>query len=147
MPAEGVPWDEFVETKFGGKERAASAFARVAESGAPDGIEFRFDLMPYAPNSLDAHRLVLLAAEHGREWEMVDALYAAYFTHGRNINNIDELVSTGAEVGFDAGELRAFLESDRFAGEVMASQHQAESLGVQGVPFFVIDDRYALSGA
>ena len=147
LPPQGVPWAEFVPAKFGGAAQAARMFARVAQAGAPDGIDFRFDQVATAPNTRDAHRLVLFAAEHGQEWPMADALFAAHFTEGRDLNDPDQLVAVAESVGLDAAEVRAYLASDAGVAEVQASQEQAERLGITGVPFYVIDGRYGLSGA
>jgi predicted DsbA family dithiol-disulfide isomerase len=147
MPKEGVPWTEFEVQKFGGHEKAQQIFARVTATGAEDGIDFRFDKIQLAPNTLDAHRLVLLAREHGLEWEAVDALYAAHFTEGRDVSDIDTLVAVADTLGLAAGVARGYLLSDRNTEVVMESQEEAYSVGVQGVPFYVFDDRYALSGA
>lgn len=147
MPKEGVPWGDFVQQKFGGPERAEAVFAKVTETGAVEGIEFRFDHISSAPNTLDAHRLILLAREDGREWEMIRALYSAYFTRERNLNNYDQLVAIATEVGLQERQVRAYLTGDKNADEVNASQHKAEQLGITGAPFYVFNNRYSLSGA
>jgi predicted DsbA family dithiol-disulfide isomerase len=100
-----------------------------------------------APNTIDAHRLVLFAAERGQEWPMADALFAAHFTEGRDLNDADQLVAVAESVGLDAAEVRAYLAGTAGIAEVQASQEQAERLGITGVPFYVIDGRYGLSGA
>ena len=122
-------------------------FAHVAQAGAPDGIDFRFDQVATAPNTLDAHRLMLFAAERGQEWPLADALFAAHFTEGRDFNDADQLVAMAERVGLDAAAVRAYLASDAGIAEVAASQETAERLGITGVPFYVIDGRYGLSGA
>ncbi len=147
MPKDGVAWSDFEVQKFGGHEKAQQIFARVTSAGAEDGIDFRFDKIPVAPNTLDAHRLVLFAREQGREWEAVAALFVAHFTEGRNVGDLDTLVAIGEGIGLDAGAVRDYLQSDRNAEAVTESQEEAYSVGVQGVPFYVFDERYALSGA
>jgi predicted DsbA family dithiol-disulfide isomerase len=147
MPKEGVPWSDFEVQKFGGHEKAQQIFARVTSTGAEDGIDFRFDRIQVAPNTQDAHRLVLFAREHGREWEAVAALFSAYFTEGRAVGELDTLVAIGEEIGLDAGAVRDYLQSDLNADAVTGSQQEAYSVGVEGVPFYVFDARYALSGA
>jgi predicted DsbA family dithiol-disulfide isomerase len=122
-------------------------FARVAQAGASDRIDFRFDQVATAPNTIDAHRLVLFAAERGQEWPMADALFAAHFTEGRDLNDPDQLVAVAESVGLDGTEVRAYLASNAGTAEVQASQEQAERLGITGVPFYVIAGRYGLSGA
>ena len=147
MPKEGVPWGDFVQQKFGGPERAEPIFAKVTETGASEGIVFRFDRISNAPNTLDAHRLILLAREHELEWEMVRALYSAYFTRERDLNDYDQLVAIATEVGLDEQRVRDYLAGDKNVDEVNSSQYKAEELGITGVPFYVFNNRYALSGA
>jgi len=146
-PKNGMPWQEFARQKFGSLERANAIFANVTSTGAAEGIQFAFDRMPTAPNTLDAHRLVLFAKERGREWEMVAALFSAYFSQGRNLNVRDELLGIASEVGLSADEVNAYLDSDVNVAEVFASQITAEQMGIEGVPFYILDERYGLSGA
>lgn len=147
LPATGIPWGEFAPRKFGGEARAQAMFQHVTQAGAPDGIDFRFDRVATAANTADAHRLVLFAAEHGRQWHMVETLFKAYFTDGRDLNNTDDLVAAAVGAGLAENETRQFLATDRFTAEVAASQDMATQLGIQGVPFYVINNRYGLSGA
>lgn len=147
MPATGVPWNNFAQRKFGGASRAQAAFAQVIAAGASDGITFAFDKVATAPNSVDAHRLIVWAKQHGRQWELAEALFAAYFSEGRDLNNHDHLVAVTTSVGLDAAAVRAFLASDAGVVEISTSQDEAYQVGVQGVPFYVFDERYAVSGA
>ncbi len=147
LPPAGLPWAEFVQSKFGGLHRAQAIFAQVRTIGAADGITFNFDRIAGAPNTRDSHRLILFAAEHGREWETVEALFAAYFTDGRDVSNPEELAAVAAGVGLDGGVVRACLAGDAHTAAVDASQAEAHQLGISGVPFYVVDGRYGLSGA
>ncbi len=147
MPAGGLPWDRFVREKFGGVERAAGAFGRVTEVGAADDLTFAFDRVASAPNTVDAHRLILFAGRHSRQWETADSLFAAYFAEGRDMNDHEQLVEAATRAGLSSDEVRAFLAGDECADEVAASQAEAYRLGVRGVPFYVLDGRYGLSGA
>jgi predicted DsbA family dithiol-disulfide isomerase len=146
-PRNGMPWQEFARQKFGSLERANAIFANVTSIGAAEDIQFAFDRMPSAPNTLDAQRLVLFARERGREWEMVEALFSAYFSQGRNLNVRDELLGIASEVGLSADEVSAYLDSDENVAEVFASQITADQMGIEGVPFYILDERYGLSGA
>jgi predicted DsbA family dithiol-disulfide isomerase len=145
MPRAGLPWSDFARRKFGGVERARSAFAQVTAAGANEGITFAFDRVATAPNTVDAHRLILFGGQHGREWETAEGLFAAYFAEGRNLNDVDDLVAVKS--GLDADEARAYLASSEGVDEVYASQEEAGRLGIEGVPFYVFDGRYGLSGA
>ena len=147
LPREGLPWSAFVEQKFGGPARAQGMFAQVAAAGAGDGIDFRFDRVAVAPNTRDCHRLVVLAGEKGRTWEMAEALFRAYFTDGQDVTRGAVLVDAARSAGLDESEAWGVLRTDRFTLDVDAGQARAAELGVNGVPFFVLDDKYAFSGA
>ncbi len=147
IPKAGLAWPEFVERKFGGAERARSAFERVTAIGAAESIEFDYERVAGAPNTRDAHRLVLFAAREGREWELADALFAAYFARGRDLGDHEQLAEVAASVGLSRAEALAYLAGDEGGAEVDASQQEAYQIGVTGVPFYVLDGRYALSGA
>lgn len=146
MPAGGLPWREFALEKFGGEESMGRAFAHVAAAGEPDGAHFDFDRIASAPNTVDAHRLILHAGERGREWQMSDALFRGYFSEGRDLNEANDLTMMAAGAGLDREEIRTFLAGKDGARDVWESQQAAAKLGIGGVPFYVIDGRYAVSG-
>jgi predicted DsbA family dithiol-disulfide isomerase len=147
MPEGGLPWSEFTRKKFGGEDGAKAAFARVVAAGESDGIRFDFDRVASAPNTVDAHRLILFAGDHGLQWEVADALFRAYFTEGRDLNDHEALVALASGLGLDATEVREYLAGEAGASEVYSSQEEARRLGITGVPFYVFDGRYALYGA
>ncbi|CAN5638747.1 DsbA family oxidoreductase [soil metagenome] len=147
MPEGGLPWREFAVDKFGGEDRMRAAFAHVSAAGEPDGILFDFDRVASAPSTIDAHRLILHAAEHGRQWETANALFEAYFTHGANLNDREELAKVAKGAGLDTGEVGSFLAGSDRTEEVWDAQKEASRVGVTGVPFYVFNGRYALSGA
>lgn len=146
MPPAGLPWDAFAREKFGGEERARTAFDHVTRVGEPLGIRFDFGRVASAPNTVDAHRLILFAAEHDRQWETADALFRAYFADGKNLNDRDDLAEISAGAGLDADAARSYLEGEGGVRRVWESQEEARRRGVSSVPFYVIDDRYAVPG-
>jgi len=147
MPVAGLAWGDFVRSKFGGFERARPMFARVAAVGATVGATLDFDRVFNAPNTADAHRLILHAADHGDEWPLVERLFRAHFADGRDIGDRSTLAELAGEAGLDAAGTRRFLAGDEKRGDVTASQSAAARLGVSGVPFFVFGGVYAVSGA
>ncbi len=147
MPEGGLPWSEFARRKFGGEANAKAAFAHVAAAGESDGISFDFDRIASAPNTVDAHRLILFAADRGREWEAAEALFRAYFSEGKDLNDREQLVEVASGVGLAAEEAYGYLAGEDGVAEVLASQEEAGRLGIAGVPFYVFDGKYALSGA
>ncbi len=147
LPPEGLPWQEFAAKKFGSEARMAALTQYVAEQGRGDGIDFRFDRIQRANNTVDAHRLILFAAESGRSWDVAESLFDAYFVLGRNLNDRNDLLASAEAGGLDRTEADLLLDSGRLTDEVHASQDLAARLGVEGVPFYVIDGKYGLSGA
>jgi predicted DsbA family dithiol-disulfide isomerase len=151
LPRPGVPWAEFARAKFGGAAGMATAFEHVTRMGAEDGLEYRFDRVAAAPNTADAHRLVLHAEEADPSGavaaRVVDALFRAYFHEGRHVGERGVLVEIAIAEGLDADAAARTLDGDRFAAEVAASQREAARLGIRGVPFAVLGGRYAVSGA
>ena len=103
--------------------------------------------MPVAPNTLEAHRLVLYASAQGLGKAMSSALYRAYFCRALDITDPAELERTAAIVGLESVSVHEFLSGIRFQNEVRDSQAQASRLGISGVPFYIFDQKYALSGA
>jgi predicted DsbA family dithiol-disulfide isomerase len=147
LPPEGEPWRAFVDRKFGGWQRARPMFETVARAGADDGVRYEFERVPVAPNTRDAHRLVLLAGAEGKTFEMADALFAAYFSEGRNVGDRAVLLDAAASVGLDPAEVERMLDGARFDEDVDESQRIAQRSGITGVPFAVFAERYGVSGA
>lgn len=110
------------------------------------GLEFKFD-SAIINNTLNAHRLLHLAREEAVQKEVQEKLFAAYFTEGKNIGDTETLISIGENAGLDANEIRKVFESNRYIGEVQADHYAAQQFGAQGVPFFVFNNKYAVSGA
>ena len=110
------------------------------------GLDFNFDqVVPV--NTFNAHRFTHLAAAHGKQDAAEERLFAAYFTEGRNVEDIDSLPQLRTEIGLSAEEVRQKLASDAYAQDVRVDEYHARQIGVRGVPFFVFQDKYAVSGA
>jgi protein disulfide-isomerase len=111
-----------------------------------EGLNFHFEKAILA-NSFHAHRLLHLAKKYNLANELEELLFKAYLTDGKNVNDLDTLSKLGKEVGIDSEEIKQVLESNEYAKEVQQDIEQAQAIGVQGVPFFVFDNKYAISGA
>ncbi|MBE1875334.1 DsbA family protein [Myceligenerans pegani] len=118
----------------------------VTRLAAAEGVEFRTDDVRHT-KTLKAHELLHLAKAHGRQYEMKERLLKAYFTDGRHVGHAADLADLAAEVGLDRDEVLEALESGRFADDVAADIAQARAYGINGVPFFVLDGTYGVSGA
>lgn len=148
MDPAGMDRREYLETKFGGAERAQAIYARVSEEGAKEALPFAFDAIPRTPNTLESHRLVRWAAAQPQGQDaMVEALFQAYFRDGEDVSASDTLVAVAAKAGFDADAVRAFLESGAERDAVWAEDQRARNAGITGVPCFILDGRVAVPGA
>jgi predicted DsbA family dithiol-disulfide isomerase len=143
----GLSMDVILQRKYGmTEEQAQSANRRMTDLAAGVGLEYHLDVVQ-AGNTFDAHRLIHLAATHGLGDAMKERLFRAYFTEGRSVGDHQSLSELAEDVGLDPVEVKETLTGDAFATEVRHDEARAQSLGVSGVPFFVIDERYGVSGA
>jgi predicted DsbA family dithiol-disulfide isomerase len=127
-------------------EQVHQMLDRVTGIAAAAGLDYDFDALKHT-KTLKAHELLHFAKEQGRQLELSERLFRAYFTKGRHIGRIDELVQLATEAGLDAEAAREALESGRFAPAVQADIAEAGAYGISGVPFFVFEGKYGVSGA
>jgi predicted DsbA family dithiol-disulfide isomerase len=146
-PERDVDNVEHLAAKYGmSRAEAQAAQQRVATAAAGEG--WRFDLdRARGGNTVDAHRLLHLAADRGVQDAVKERFLAGYFEQGERIGDRGTLVRLAAEAGLDAGEARDVLDGDRYRDAVRADEEQARAFGISGVPFFVVDRRYGVSGA
>jgi predicted DsbA family dithiol-disulfide isomerase len=146
LPPEGVDRRQYLETKFGGPEGAARIHDRVREAGRTAGIDFRFEDIARSPNTFDAHRLLRLAAQQGKQGAMKENLMQAYFLKGRDVGDRQVLAEIAGESGV-GGDVGAWLNSDAEAAGVREDLASAARMEITGVPFFIFAGRYAIAGA
>jgi predicted DsbA family dithiol-disulfide isomerase len=127
-------------------ERARQMQDRMTEVAAAEGLDFRFDRSRSA-NMLDAHRLIHLAKTYGLEDAMAERLFRAYLSEGEVLSDHETQTRLAAEVGLDEDEVRETLASDRFEADVREDEQTAAALGINAVPFFVIDRALGAAGA
>ena len=147
MPIEGIERHAYRSAKFGSWERSLELDARVAAVGASVGISFAFDQIARTPNTFDAHRLIAYAQTQGKQHALVESLFRAYFTEGGDIGKRLVLCDLAVDAGMERTDVEGFLASNLGAGEVRLEEERGRRLGVNGVPFFLIDGQVALSGA
>ncbi|THV25169.1 DsbA family oxidoreductase [Peteryoungia ipomoeae] len=148
-PPEGVEHQVELAKKLGGKEQMDRAHAHLRQLGAEVGIYFDFDAIKVGPNTLDAHRLIHWAGQESREAQtkVVDLLFKANFEQGRNIGDQTVLLDIAAEAGLSRAVIESLLSGDADVDHVLAEVEAAKQMGVNGVPFFIFDQQYAVSGA
>ncbi|HEY8402197.1 MAG TPA: DsbA family oxidoreductase [Cytophagaceae bacterium] len=127
-------------------DRAKSLNNQVAEMGKEVGLTYNFDKMIVA-NTFNAHRFLHYAKDQGKQNEAEDRMFKAFFTEGKNIDDTETLLALGAELGFNKDSLSAVLANGTYTKEVNADITEAQQLGIRGVPFFVFNRKYAVSGA
>lgn len=149
LPAEGKDRQLYLSEKFGGADRAASFYQTIKEAGDGEGIPFDFDAIAVSPNTLDAHRLIHWAREGGSELqdEVVEGLFEAFFTSGKHIGHHDVLGDVAETAGLDKEKILERLASDEDVKETTHAVQTAQSMGVTGVPCFILNMKYAVSGA
>ncbi|MBB6669910.1 DsbA family oxidoreductase [Cohnella nanjingensis] len=146
LPEEGLPFESSMSRKMGGADRIPEMLQRVTDAGAAVGVTFRFDRVTRMPNTVLAHRLAYLAPESQRE-QWIDAVMTAYFEYGRDIAKPEVLLEIASDLGLPSFELEAGLTEGRGAEEVQQDLDHASAMGISGVPFFVLNNKYGLSGA
>lgn len=142
----GTVADMLMERKGIDRQQVDMMHQHVTSLAAEVGLEYHLENSKVG-NSFNAHRLIHLAAHHGLQSEMKERIQKAYFTEEKSFSDIDTLVNLGVEVGLDADEVRTVLAGDKYSTEVRADERKAQAIGVSGVPFFLFDEKYAVSGA
>jgi len=134
------------ERKGQSREWSVKIHDQMTQTAKAEELTYNFDTAVIA-NSFDAHRLIQLAKKHGLGEAAEERLFKAYFTDGKNISDHNTLMQIGIDIGLKVVEIGEMLNSDAYANEVEKDIETAESLGIRGVPFFVIDGKYGISGA
>jgi predicted DsbA family dithiol-disulfide isomerase len=146
IPQGGISREEYLTRKFGA-ERAKDMYARLEGVGEEAGISFAFDRIARSPNTLDAHRVIRWSQPTGRQDELVERLFNAYFVEGGDIGDRDLLAKIAGDCGLDVAMTRARLDTDADLAEVKEEIAVAQRIGVTGVPFFILGGKYAVAGA
>jgi len=147
MPPEGMDRKAYLSAKFGGDARADQIYQRVRDAGQSVGIDFNFHGIPRTPNTINAHRLIGLAGRAGKQDALVEGLFRAYFLEGKDIGDVEVLASTAAAAGLEEKTVRDYLTGRDDVDRVENEDAMARRMGIQGVPCFILNRKYAISGA
>ena len=147
LPWEGVDRAGYLASKFGDSAQIEASEAALVRHGSAVGLEFRFDLVERLPNTRRSHLLIAHAARQGLSSEVVERIMQAYFEEGCNIGDVDELVRLGVEAGLSERETRSAMVLRAGQDGVVAAERHAAVLGINGVPTFIFDRQYSVSGA
>lgn len=147
MPKEGMDRTAYLEAKFGSLDAFRQLEEHVQAAGASERITFAFEKIARTPNTFAAHRLIWLGEREGCQDAVVDALFRGYFEEGADIGSSAVLVQLAAQAGLPDESVERLLRSDEGTAEVKAEESAGHKLGIRGVPYFVLDGTYAISGA
>lgn len=147
IPKEGKDWNAYFEGKFGDVERIDEIFHRVESAGRSVGVDFKFKSIPRIPNTLGLHLILEQAKQEGIQAAVANVLFDAYMVHPLDLTNIQVLIDLMVPFGWDSAKTNQVLGNLESASAVEAKIRHFQQLGVSGVPFFIINDEYGISGA
>ena len=147
MPEDGMDRREYLERKFGGKDGAIRVYGQIAQHAEDAGIEIDFAAIQKTPNTVNAHRLIHWAGIEGKQNDVVDALFSAYFKEGRDIGDIETLADIADNAGMDAAVVTRLLKSDEDKQSIRDRDVHSREMGVNSVPTFIVGSRHAVPGA
>lgn len=146
IPPEGIDRKAYLTAKFGA-ERLATLHDPLQSAGNSEGVPFVFQAITRTPNTLDAHRVIRWAHHAGRQTEMAERLFMAYWNEGKDIGDRTVLTAEAGAVGFDPSQTATLLASAQDTDNVKSEIQHAYDIGVSGVPTFILAQRFAVSGA
>jgi len=147
MPESGSDQKAYLIAKFGGEERFKQITQHVTQVAKEEGLAFNFDKQDISPNTKSAHRIIWKAKEAGKQLQVVEALFKAYFTDGVDLSRKENLMAIAQRAGLSKEEITDAMSNDESLQAVAMAQLHNRQLGVSGVPFYIINNKYAISGA
>ena len=146
LPPGGISRREYIERKWG-PGKGPEVYSRVAAAGRTVDLPFAFENITVQPNTLEAHRLLYYAEREGRQDEMAEVLFKAYFVEGQNLTDHSVLADLAAKAGLDRDAVAAYFASDTDRDAVAQADVEARGAGIGGVPFFIFNRKVGVSGA
>lgn len=146
IPSEGLDRHQYMAAKFG-EERLKTIHEPLIKAGKDDGVPFHFDKIARTPNTMDAHRLLRWAKIEGKQPEIAEALFMAYWSYGSDVGDHKVLADIGAAHAMDRKKVLSALGTDQDKNQVLAETQQAQQIGVTGVPTYIINRKYGVVGA
>lgn len=147
IPADGIDRTAYLLKKFGSENRIQRIYGAIADAGLTVEIEFEFDRIGKTPNTVNAHRFINFASDAGLGTEAVEALFQSYFMKGSDTGDVDVLARIGEDLGLDPTNVRTLLQGNAGIEAIYEENARAHRLGLNGVPAFVFDDNFVISGA
>lgn len=146
-PREGFNQKEYLAKKFGSEEKYNQITRHVTSIAAEEGLKFDFGKQKVSPNTRDAHRIIWYARQEGKQLAVKEAFMNAYFEKGVDLTKQENLISIAEKVGLDPKEISSLLNSDQLLADVTAAEQLNYQRGISGVPYYIINNQYGISGA
>ncbi len=146
-PKEGFNQKEYLTDKFGGQERYDQITSQVTKVALAEGLLFNFDKQHISPNTKDAHRVIWFAKQKGKQLQVKEAFMKAYFEEGVDLTRKENIIAIAAAAGLDKERVASLLDSNEGISEVNQLEQQNHQRGISGVPFYIINNQYGISGA
>lgn len=147
IPALGVSRDEYFAKKFGNIDQIEQIFQRVTEVGEKAGIAFNFDKMPKVVNTIPLHKMLYVARAEGTQFDLEERFFKAYFTDGVDFSEKEQLIAFMEDFGWNREKTEGILVNEEITYHVTQEIKHFQNLGVSGVPFFILNNKYGISGA
>ena len=146
-PKDGRNQKQYLAAKFGGDEKYDEITNYVTEVAAEEGLHFDYEKQKISPNTRDAHRIIMSAKAEGKQLATKEAFMKAYFEDGIDLTKKENLIAVAVKAGLDGKKVSEFLDSEEGLAEVVMEEQSYQQRGVRGVPFFIINNKYGVSGA
>jgi len=147
LPSEGQNQKEYLVKKFGGESRFHQLTNNVARIAQAEGLQFDFDKQNVMPNTRKAHVIIAGAKEYDLQAAVTEGLFDAYFSRGIDLSKDENLITVGIAAGLERNIIEGWLSDESRFNDIVQSEKQSSKIGVHAVPFFIINDKYAISGA
>ena len=147
MPEEGTDYREYLNKKFGGEAKFREVTEHTKKVAAREGLEFNLDMQHRYPNTRNAHRIILMAREEGKQDDVVEAFFRGYFTEGLDLTKKENLIRIAVEAGLNGDKIDLLLESNTGKTQIEMAETELHRLGITSVPLFIIQNKLAITGA
>lgn len=147
LPEEGIDNHQYLCKKFGSESRFEQAIAHVKHLAAREGIAFNLEKQQVHPNTRNAHRVILMARETGKQDEVVEAMFRAYFTEGIDLSNKQNLIEIAENAALDRERVELLLQGNTGKMQIEMAEKELHDLGINSIPLFIINNKTSISGA
>lgn len=147
MSEEGANYKEYLCKKYGSEERFHQLTEHLRLTAAREELQFNLELQQTSPNTRNAHRIIMIARDEGKQLEVVEAFFRAYFTEGVDLTRIENLLDIAEEAGLDTDLIEQLLNSNTGKLEIEMAEKELHDLGITSVPLYIIENKFAISGA